>query len=198
MVSLTTISDHPEADIKWSRKTVWDRITEADVVLLPYSGAKGALAKSANRAVQAMSLGVPIVAYPIPAYSNIVRHDRNGFLCATYDEWIEAFSRLRDREVRARIAELSYRYARRYFGMRVVGDLWQSLFASLCRKPIARERPCDWMALNRLRAIARLRMRTRHQTRDAAACSDQVALHCSENSKHDQTLDATSSADACL
>ena len=129
--TFVTVSDDPQADIKWELETAWRHIAACDAAAIPASGRARSLAKSSNRAIQAMALGLPVVAYPIPSYRDVIHQGRNGFLCSTPEEWRAAFEALADPGRRWRMARVAHRYARRYFSMDRVGLLWEAVLAEL-------------------------------------------------------------------
>lgn len=72
----------PTAYKVWHPTEIYRYITESDVVIIPNSKAPFALSKSANRAVLALSLGVPVVATCIPAMQPFKD-------CILFDNWEE-------------------------------------------------------------------------------------------------------------
>ena len=130
---LLTVSDHPRADVKWELDTVGEVLGSCHAVALPAHDHPVCFAKSANRAIQAMAFGVPVLAYPIPAYREVIRSGRNGYLCDSDVSWRVAFESLEDSDRRRRIASLGYRFARRHFSVANIGRMWHSLLLRLVR-----------------------------------------------------------------
>lgn len=128
---LLTVSDHPEADVRWNPRTAWKHIQTCDVAVIPASDSPEAFAKSSNRAIQAMALGLPVVAFPIPAYLEVIRDGRNGFLCTTPEDWHSALTKLKNPSRREWMSARAYRYARRYFAMDRIGPIWDQLLQGL-------------------------------------------------------------------
>jgi glycosyltransferase involved in cell wall biosynthesis len=126
---IVTVADDPRSDIRWHLGTARRSIMECDAAVLPASDGAEAFAKSSNKAVQAMALGLPVVASPIPAYREVIHSGRNGFLCATEWEWVRALRALEHPETLARISRCAYRFARRYFSIDRIGPLWESVLA---------------------------------------------------------------------
>lgn len=56
--------------------------------------------KSENRLTMMMSMGLPVVATPIPAYEAVIQHGINGFLARTRAEFLECLEALRDPALR--------------------------------------------------------------------------------------------------
>ena len=78
-----------------------------------------------------MALRLPVAASPIQAYEEIVRSGRNGFICRTADEWIQALRCLEDDRTRERIANCGYRYVRRRFSIETIGPQWIRVLSAL-------------------------------------------------------------------
>jgi hypothetical protein len=126
---LLTIWNGEPASKKWDLSTIWSDIGQCDIALITGNDSVATSCKSPNRLVQAMALGLPVVAYPIPSYRPIIHTGRNGFLCRTEPEWIAALRLLRSVAARRQVGELGYRFARRYFSPRRIGIAWEAMFA---------------------------------------------------------------------
>jgi hypothetical protein len=124
---LVTISNHPQATVRWTPRSRSNDLRNCDIVVVPTRSTPEAMAKSVNRITQAMALGRPVAAGRIPAYTAIIQPGENGFLCDSPDEWAQALRRLRDPQLRRRIAESGYELATARYTMTQVGARWQSL-----------------------------------------------------------------------
>ena len=105
--------------IYWNLKTVYPEILECDVGIIPWPRiGKFQKIKSINRLVMFMALGLPVIASPVPAYLEIIRHQENGFIAPTAAEWTKYVSFLRDhpqkrREIGARArADVLQKYSK--------------------------------------------------------------------------------------
>ena len=97
-------SVHKVIHEEWDIKTIMDRIIEHDVAVIPCDlRYDWDIAKSSNRLTMFMALGMPVVASPLPAYREIVRHGKNGFIANSTKDWKKALGTLQDEEVRKRI-----------------------------------------------------------------------------------------------
>ena len=74
-------------------------INTIDIIVIPLDLSDGDLikhyAKTANRVTFAMSLGIPVIATPIPSYELVIENGVNGFLASTAEEWKSALFSLR-------------------------------------------------------------------------------------------------------
>ena len=132
---LIVVSGAPQADYQWSLDTAWQIIANADIAVITGNDSLRASCKSSNRVIQAMALGLPVIAFPLPSYACIIRHDRNGLLCRDDEEWITALSELGSARRRERLGKLGYRYARRFFSPSQIGAEWMQFFVSLATTP---------------------------------------------------------------
>lgn len=149
---LVTISNHDGASIRWELPASWNHIHNADAVVVTGNDYPWSQVKSSNRPVQAMALGVPPVAYPLPSYRSVIHHGQNGYLCSHPEEWRAAFLALTDPDVRQSVAQNAYDYTLHNFSLDTIGERWWQLFASLGgdSASIVRDELCDSVPALRL------------------------------------------------
>jgi hypothetical protein len=128
---LVVISNSPDADYQWELEKAWDLIKKYDIAVITGNESERSSCKSPNRLIQAMALGLPVIAYPVPSYRDIVRHGRNGYLCNGEEEWTTALTELGSITRRVEVANLALRYVRRCFGTQRVISEWEQLFKEL-------------------------------------------------------------------
>lgn len=94
----------------WHPDGVYDTLVQADIGIIPIDRSPPVRAdhpppawivKSENRLTLKMSVGLPVIATPIPAYKPVVSTGRNAYLASTRDDWLDALTRLRDPAHRA-------------------------------------------------------------------------------------------------
>jgi glycosyltransferase involved in cell wall biosynthesis len=104
-------------------------LQEFDVGIMPLPDSPWAHGKCGLKAVQYLAGGIPVVCSPVGAAPEIVRHDREGLLVATPDEWEAALrTLLDDAALRARLgaagrARAEERYSVRANAPRLVAAL---------------------------------------------------------------------------
>src|SRR5205823_4403229 len=98
---LVTVSNHADADVRWSPGAVRRVVAQSHVGVVPTRPPPVSTAKSNNRVIQLMAAGKPFVAGRIPSYEEVVRQGWNGFLCDSPEEWRAALLELRSPERRA-------------------------------------------------------------------------------------------------
>lgn len=89
----------------WDAKSVYSALQNADIGIIPIEPspdlAQGTnipvwRIKSENRLTLKMSVGLPVVATPIPAYERLIESGRNGFLANSRSDWLRDLEILRD------------------------------------------------------------------------------------------------------
>jgi glycosyltransferase involved in cell wall biosynthesis len=94
----------PAESFAWTEGDEVARIGVFDVGIMPLADTPWERGKCAYKLLQVMAAGKPVVASPVGANRQVVRHGENGFLAATADEWTDALRTLaRDPALRARL-----------------------------------------------------------------------------------------------
>ncbi len=126
----TTITNNPLATKQWSLSTIWQEIMNSDVIVMPRIGVLSdyAKCKGNNRLTQAMVLGLPIIASPIPAYLPIIRNGVNGFIAYNNDkmDWITYLKMLTSEPLRKRIGVEARRTVLDKFNIETIGNMWMA------------------------------------------------------------------------
>lgn len=100
-LELVTISDHPEASVRWDVRTVWDEILQCDIAVVPAdTSTREGLAKSNNRVTMFKALGLPVICSPLPSYRKVIAHGVSGYFADRPEEWADCLLVLRDKSVR--------------------------------------------------------------------------------------------------
>jgi len=140
---LITITRGPGATIQWDRKQVWRHLLACDVAVLPSAQTDWYQAKPNTRMTMLKSLGLPIVASPIPSYRETLSHGASCFFARTAAEWADCLAALADFTCRRRIGLADRQRILATYGIQAVGGQWLSLFEQLAgprRAP--RAQPC--------------------------------------------------------
>ena len=84
----------------WDEYTVTDELLETDVGVIPYPDHQleedAIKAKSNNRAIYLMSLGLPVIASPLHELRKLVENGETGYIARTKEEWQRYIKKLRD------------------------------------------------------------------------------------------------------
>jgi glycosyltransferase involved in cell wall biosynthesis len=128
---LITVSNHADADVRWSPESVRQIVGQGHIGVVPTRPPPVSTAKSNNRVIQFMAAGKPLVAGRIPSYEEVVRHGWNGFLCENQDEWRSALLELRDPGRRREIGVRGFDAVFPRYHVNTIGAEWLALFKSL-------------------------------------------------------------------
>lgn len=102
--------------VKWRKESEIEDLLKINIGIMPLeasshtnSNIKGhAEGKCGFKIIQYGSLGIPTVASPYGVNAKIIDHNRDGFLCNTEDEWVNAIEQLlTDADKRERMGKLS-------------------------------------------------------------------------------------------
>ena len=97
--------------VTWTAQGVYSALADAQVGIIPiladgtpqseHDEIPAWMRKSENRLTLKMSMGLPVVATPIPAYEPVLRSGINGYFARSRAEWLSALAELRLPERRA-------------------------------------------------------------------------------------------------
>lgn len=98
--------------VDWDPDGVYDQLRRADIGIIPVDHSHSSLpdvgvsywqVKSENRLTLKMSVGLPVIASPVPSYLPVIRQGANGFIARTRSDWIDMFAELRSPDLRRTI-----------------------------------------------------------------------------------------------
>lgn len=106
--------------INWSLRGENDFLEEIDMGIMPLESTDYAKGKAGYKLLQYMAKGVACVASPVGINNEIIKHNQNGFLASTQDEWLDRLDALvRDRSLRMRIGLEGYNTAKSSYSYEV-------------------------------------------------------------------------------
>lgn len=123
-LELVTVSNHPDADVQWELEAARRVVASSDVGAVPTRRDETALAKSSNRVVSFMALGLPVVADRIDAYEQVIPDGVTGFLCDSPEDWERSLLALRSAELRREIARRARARIDPEFRLETAVDCW--------------------------------------------------------------------------
>ena len=91
--------------VPWDPENVYREMTQADIGIIPIEtpadepsvdASHSWKNKSENRLTLKMSIGLPVIATPIPSYEAVIEHGVNGFFAHSSRDWETCLSALRD------------------------------------------------------------------------------------------------------
>ncbi|MBL4780845.1 MAG: glycosyltransferase family 4 protein [Porticoccaceae bacterium] len=127
-INLRTISNHTDATYSWDINTVYELILQNDVAVIPSTNNDWSKSKSTNRLTLFMSAGLPVIAWPIPSYNELIKKSKAGLLAETTEEWCTAILKLKDHKIRKQISEKGRAYAENNYSNKVITSQWEEFF----------------------------------------------------------------------
>lgn len=92
--------------MRWRAQTEVEDLSPIDIGVMPLPEDKWSKGKCGAKALQFMGMGIPTICSPVGVNTDIIQDDRNGFIAATEDEWVEKLTRLlRSAELRRRLGQ---------------------------------------------------------------------------------------------
>lgn len=122
---LELITENPNVGKKWTLDTWVEDFIKCDVSLCTQP--HGSPAKSNVKIITAMAFGMPVLASPIPSYSEIINSGKNGYLCIDLEHWKSYLEKLKDLDLRKEIGEKGKETALD-FSVEKITKKWISLF----------------------------------------------------------------------
>jgi len=96
--------------VKWNAATEVEDLRPLDIGIMPLLDYDWARGKCGMKAIQYMALGIPTVVSPVGFNTELIRHDENGLMADSVDDWVESLERLIvDFELRRRLGEAGRR-----------------------------------------------------------------------------------------
>ncbi len=80
--------------IPWKFETEIDDLMQINIGLMPSKTDEWAKGKCGFKAIQFMSLGIPVIATPVGVNFDIIKNGYNGYLCSDKKEWVTAMEKL--------------------------------------------------------------------------------------------------------
>jgi glycosyltransferase involved in cell wall biosynthesis len=146
--------DIPQTEsLAFNLQTEINDLNSLDLGLMPMPDTVWTRGKCAFKAIQYMASGIPAVASPVGTTTDLIRHNQNGLLATTADEWYQTLDLLiRDFELRCRLAAAGRRTIEESYSLQVWGPRMVSMFDDLLPQRLAARRPLPNVA--RTRGIA--------------------------------------------
>ena len=124
------LSGIPAESFPWTEDSEIDRIAAFDVGIMPLHDTPWERGKCAYKLLQVMAAGKPVIASPVGANRQVVRHGVNGFLAETTEQWSQALRALADPDLRRRMGEEARRTVAEGYATAVVGPRLAAILSS--------------------------------------------------------------------
>lgn len=125
--------------LPFSLESEIDNLRRCDIGIMPMPDNDWTRGKCAFKAIQYMALGIPTVASPVGAASEVIQHGENGLLAGREDDWFHCLDILvRDRGLRARLSLAGRKTIERGYSLQAwaprVVDLFERITGSAERQ----------------------------------------------------------------
>ena len=134
------LAGRPFRKANWQLDTVYDHLINADVGIIPVNtdpsptpGLPVATwqVRSENRLTLKMSLGLPVIASPVPSYIPVIEQGQTGYIANSRDEWLACFHELRDPARRESIGRAARRSVVHRFSIEAQAQRFLAVLDSL-------------------------------------------------------------------
>lgn len=132
-MELVTISDAEKADRKWKPGEWLRDLAEADIAVFPEPHwIKDSSVKSNFWVTQAQSMGLPVLASPVPSSKETLDQGKTGFLCESPKDWERNLALLKENaSVREGLGRAARVDVRKHYALDQVAEKWLDLCESL-------------------------------------------------------------------
>lgn len=124
---IVTVSDHRDADVKWSLDAVRAELSCADLAIIPVGADLRSTMKSHNRATMFMAAGVPVIVSESPVYEQLIEDGVTGFVFSTVHDLMSLPQRLATAGLVDRVRAAAMERAKTYSIENVAGAWRQFL-----------------------------------------------------------------------
>ena len=120
-------------NIKWNKKSEIQDLLDIDIGIYPLSNEEWVKGKSGLKALQYMSLGIPVIATNVGMNKKIIKNMENGLLVNNDDnEWINAINILiKDYDLRNNIGKNSRKTISENYSTDIIGNKYLKILNSL-------------------------------------------------------------------
>lgn len=116
----------------WSEATEVELLRGLDIGIMPLPDEPWTRGKCGYKLIQYMACGLPVVASPVGANADIVRHGETGFLASTEGQWAEALARLvAQAHLRRRMGSAGRQRVQSEFSLQVLAPRLEGLLRSV-------------------------------------------------------------------
>ncbi len=126
------VAGGPFAARPWSEATEVELLQRIDIGIMPLPDEPWTRGKCGYKLIQYMACGLPVVASPVGANTDIVRHGETGFLASTEEQWAEALARLvAQADLRRRMGSAGRQGVQAEFSLQVLAPRLEGLLRSV-------------------------------------------------------------------
>lgn len=124
--------------VAWSESSEVSEVQGFDIGMMPLPDDRWARGKSGYKLIQYMACGIPVVASPVGANTDIVREYEMGLFATTPGEWSSALaSLLENAKLRDKMGENGRRRVEKHYSLRTSAPVLVDLFRETARRRAA-------------------------------------------------------------
>jgi glycosyltransferase involved in cell wall biosynthesis len=124
--------DVPLEKVEWSPEIEKQALVESDIGISPLPDTPFTRGKCGLKLIQCMATGLPVIATPVGAHTEIVEDGVSGFVVDGEEAWLKAIGRLvEDRTLRQRMGHAARRRVEERYDVAVLLDVIASVFRSV-------------------------------------------------------------------
>jgi glycosyltransferase involved in cell wall biosynthesis len=118
---------------KWNFDSEIVDLMQINIGVMPLCRSEFELGKCGFKAIQFMSLGIPVVVSPVGANCDVVKNDETGFWASSEEQWFSLLEKLiLDRDLRIKIGKQSQEFIQKNFSVDATLPLFMNLFNKKC------------------------------------------------------------------
>ena len=119
----------------WKSKTEVNDLKKIDIGLYPLPKEEWVKGKSGLKAIQFMSLGIPVIASDTEINRKVILNNKTGLLVNSEKEWFLALKKLiENKKLRERMSNNGIYHVRKNFSVEVNKDRYLKIFNNLTNK----------------------------------------------------------------
>ncbi|MDM8557668.1 glycosyltransferase family 4 protein [Candidatus Parabeggiatoa sp. HSG14] len=121
----------------WQANKEVDYLQECDVGIMPLIDEPFERGKCGLKLIQYMACSLPVIASPVGVNSDIVEHDKNGYLVSTAEEWKNALTTLQnDKSLCLRMGKQGRKKVEAHYCLQVIAPRLTHLFQKIIEEKI--------------------------------------------------------------
>lgn len=127
------VNDLTIENVRWNKQSEIQDLLDIDIGIYPLSNEEWVKGKSGLKALQYMSLGIPVIATKVGMNKKIIKNMENGLLVNNDDrEWLNAINILaQDHELRNKIGKNSRKTISENYSTNIIGNKYLKILNSL-------------------------------------------------------------------
>jgi len=119
--------------VEWSLNTEKKYLKESHVGIMPLTDMQWDKGKCGFKIIQYMASKIQVVASPVGVNSDIIRHEENGYLASTADEWFECLMKVFNNLNNEKIINNGYKTVRERYSLECTAPIFYDTIKNVLR-----------------------------------------------------------------